>query len=60
MHQEERILKVLAYLNEHNYMSIHDICEMFNVSRDTARRDIVRLINEEQQSGLMVELVYQL
>lgn len=46
MHQEERILKVLAYLNEHNHMSIHDICEMFNVSRDTARRDIVRLINE--------------
>jgi DeoR/GlpR family transcriptional regulator of sugar metabolism len=46
MHQEERLLKVLEYLNEHNHMSIHDICQMFNVSRDTARRDIVKLINE--------------
>ena len=33
-------------LNEHNYMSIHDICEMFNVSRDTARRDILKLIDQ--------------
>lgn len=47
MYQEERLLKVLEYLNEHNYMSIHDICEMFDVSRDTARRDIVKLINQE-------------
>ncbi|MDR3598379.1 DeoR/GlpR family DNA-binding transcription regulator [Clostridium sp.] len=46
MHQEERILNVLEYLNEHNHMSIHEICKMFNVSRDTARRDIVKLINE--------------
>lgn len=46
MYQEERLLKVLEYLNEHNYMSIHDICKMFDVSRDTARRDIVKLINE--------------
>ena len=46
MYQEERLLKVLEYLNEHNYMSIHDICEMFNVSRDTARRDILKLINQ--------------
>ena len=46
MCQEERLLKVLEYLNEHNSMSIHDICEMFNVSRDTARRDIVKLINQ--------------
>lgn len=46
MYQEERLLKVLEYLNEHNYMSIHDACEMFDVSRDTARRDIVKLINQ--------------
>lgn len=46
MHQEERLLKVLEYLSEYNHMSIHDICKMFNVSRDTARRDIVKLINE--------------
>lgn len=46
MYQEERLLKILEYLNENNTMSIHDICEMFNVSRDTARRDILKLINQ--------------
>jgi len=46
MHQEERLLKILEYLNEHNTMSIHNICEMFNVSRDTARRDILKLIDQ--------------
>ena len=46
MHQEKRLLKILEYLNEHNSMSIHDICETFNVSRDTARRDIIKIIDE--------------
>ena len=46
MYQEERLIKILEYLNQHNSMSIHDICELFKVSRDTARRDIVKLINE--------------
>lgn len=46
MYQEERILKILEYLNEHNNMSIHDICKMLNVSRDTARRDILKLIEK--------------
>lgn len=46
MHQEERLLRILEYLNQHNHMSIHAICEMFNVSRDTARRDIVKLIEQ--------------
>lgn len=46
MQQEKRLLKILEYLNEQNSMSIHDICEIFNVSRDTARRDILKIINE--------------
>lgn len=46
MYQEERLLKILEYLNENNYMSIHDICEILGVSRDTARRDIVKLISQ--------------
>lgn len=46
MYQEERLLRILEYLNEHNNMSIHTICEMFDVSRDTARRDIVKLIEQ--------------
>lgn len=46
MQQEKRLLKILEYLKEQNSMSIHDICEIFNVSRDTARRDILKIINE--------------
>ena len=46
MFQEERLLKILAYLKVHQSMSVADICTHFQVSRDTARRDIVRLVQE--------------
>lgn len=46
MYQEERLLKILEYLSISNHLSVHDICKMFNISRDTARRDIVRLVYE--------------
>ncbi|WP_374019273.1 DeoR/GlpR family DNA-binding transcription regulator [Paenibacillus thiaminolyticus] len=44
--QEERLLKIMDYLQRHRTMSVKDICAMFDVSRDTARRDIVRLIQD--------------
>lgn len=44
MYQEERLVQILVYLNEHQTMSIHTICSRFGVSRDTARRDIIKLI----------------
>jgi len=46
MYQEERLLKILECLNISNHVSVHDICKMFDISRDTARRDIVRLVEE--------------
>lgn len=46
MYQEERLLNILEYLNKNGSMSVHTICEMFEVSRDTARRDIVELIKQ--------------
>ncbi|WP_187274096.1 DeoR/GlpR family DNA-binding transcription regulator [Paenibacillus sp. N3.4] len=46
MYQEERLLKILNYLNEHHAMSVMDICSLLDVSRDTARRDIVKLVQE--------------
>jgi len=46
MFQEERLLKILAYLKAHQTMSVGEICTHFQVSRDTARRDIVRLVQE--------------
>jgi DeoR/GlpR family transcriptional regulator of sugar metabolism len=46
IYQEQRLLKILDYLNEHHTMSVMDICNLLGVSRDTARRDIVRLVQE--------------
>ncbi|WP_017812894.1 DeoR/GlpR family DNA-binding transcription regulator [Paenibacillus shenyangensis] len=48
MYQEERMLHILKYLDTHQRINIEEICSLFNVSRDTARRDLVRL--EEQNS----------
>ncbi len=46
MFQEERLVKILDYLKQHKTMSVGEICSFFQVSRDTARRDIVRLVQE--------------
>src|SRR5665647_1739506 len=46
MYQEERLLKILENLNLSSNLSVHEICKMFDISRDTARRDIVKLVEE--------------
>ncbi|RJE86969.1 DeoR/GlpR transcriptional regulator [Paenibacillus sp. 1011MAR3C5] len=46
MYQEERLLKILGYLKEHHSISVVDICSLLGISRDTARRDIVKLVQE--------------
>ncbi|MED3550246.1 DeoR/GlpR family DNA-binding transcription regulator [Cytobacillus praedii] len=43
MNQEERLIRILNYLESHKTMNIKQMCETFNISRDTARRDIVKL-----------------
>ncbi|MGG0301197.1 DeoR/GlpR family DNA-binding transcription regulator [Bacillus albus] len=43
MNQEERLIRVLNYLETHKTMNIKQMCEMFHISRDTARRDIVKI-----------------
>ncbi|UOQ46366.1 DeoR/GlpR family DNA-binding transcription regulator [Halobacillus salinarum] len=48
MYQEERLIEIIHYLKEHQRISVDDICEQFDVSRDTARRDLVKL--EEQKA----------
>lgn len=39
-------MKILEYLKLHHTMSVKQICEQFQVSKDTARRDVVRLVEE--------------
>ncbi|MDQ0860374.1 DeoR/GlpR family DNA-binding transcription regulator [Bacillus sp. V2I10] len=46
MYQEERLLKILHALNEKQMLSNDEICEMLHISRDTARRDIVKLAEQ--------------
>ncbi|HDR8488035.1 TPA: DeoR/GlpR transcriptional regulator [Bacillus cereus] len=43
MNQEERLIRVFNYLETQKTMNIKQMCEMFHISRDTARRDIVKL-----------------
>lgn len=50
MYQEERLQGIMQYLHEHPRIHIETICELFDVSRDTARRDMIKL--EEQGSIL--------
>ncbi|WML50034.1 DeoR/GlpR family DNA-binding transcription regulator [Neobacillus sp. PS3-34] len=48
MYQEERLIAILDYLKMNNRITVEEICTLFDVSRDTARRDLVRL--EEEKS----------
>jgi DeoR/GlpR family transcriptional regulator of sugar metabolism len=47
MYQEERLSAILQHLQQFGRISVDEVCAKYNVSRDTARRDIVKL--EEQQ-----------
>lgn len=43
MYQEERLISIIDYLKEHKRISVDQICSLLHVSRDTARRDLVKL-----------------
>ncbi|MGP4069067.1 DeoR/GlpR family DNA-binding transcription regulator [Halobacillus sp. B29] len=47
MYQEERLVEIVDYIDENRRISVDQICELFNVSRDTARRDLVKLENKK-------------
>lgn len=47
MYQEERLERIVEYLSKHKRISVEEICSIYEVSRDTARRDLVKL--EEQK-----------
>lgn len=50
MFQEERMTLILEHLNKHKRINVEDICKLFSVSRDTARRDLVNL---EKQGSIL-------
>lgn len=48
MNQEERMTAIVDFLIDHSSVRIEQICDMFHVSKDTARRDLVRLEENNQ------------
>jgi DeoR family transcriptional regulator, carbon catabolite repression regulator len=46
MFQEERLRSIIDHLKIAKRISVDEICSLFGVSRDTARRDLVRLEDE--------------
>lgn len=43
MYQEQRMSAIIEYLHTHRTITLDEICDMFTVSKDTARRDLVKL-----------------
>lgn len=64
MYQEERIYQILKLLKEKKTMTNQEIMDYFYISRDTARRDIVRLVNENlavrTHGGITLNDVHQI
>ncbi|SFE06256.1 DNA-binding transcriptional regulator of sugar metabolism, DeoR/GlpR family [Paenibacillus catalpae] len=52
MTQEERIQSIVDYLKRNHNISMEDICTKYEVSYDTARRDLVRM----ESDGLIVRV----
>ncbi|MDK8180101.1 DeoR/GlpR family DNA-binding transcription regulator [Paenibacillus sp. UMB4589-SE434] len=52
MNQEERIKSILDYLKSNIKISMEEICSLYEVSYDTARRDMVKM----EQDGLIVRI----
>jgi len=48
MFQEERLVAIVDFLKMNKRISVEQICALFDVSRDTARRDLVRLEEEKR------------
>ncbi|QAA24070.1 HTH domain-containing protein [Sporolactobacillus terrae] len=46
MYQEERLVTILDVLQKKHSLSVADLCALLHVSRDTARRDIVKLTEQ--------------
>ncbi|MGP3780626.1 DeoR family transcriptional regulator [Bacillus sp. 4A_MP3] len=43
MYQEERLIAIMEYLKQHRRITAEQICSLLHISRDTARRDLVKL-----------------
>lgn len=62
MYQEERIYQILQLLKEKKTLTNQEIMNEFHVSRDTARRDILKLVDEGKaqrtHGGITLHSIY--
>lgn len=47
MYQEERLYQIMNLLRKKKSLSKQEIMSTFNISRDTARRDIICLVEQK-------------
>jgi len=43
MIREERLAEILQYINQKKFVSIHELCKVFSISKATVRRDLNQL-----------------
>ncbi|MGM7701441.1 DeoR/GlpR family DNA-binding transcription regulator [Pseudalkalibacillus sp. Hm43] len=43
MYQDERLIEIKKYLKDHKRITVSEMMERYEISRDTARRDLVKL-----------------
>lgn len=62
--QDERLIALQALLQEHGKVTLGDICQRFMISRDSARRDLIKLTalpgNQRIRGGAMLAVVHPL
>ncbi len=51
MYQEERLYQIMNLLRKKKSLSKQEIMSTFNISRDTARRDIIFLVEQKIALG---------
>ena len=47
MNQQERLVKIIDLLEDTKKLKQEEIADYFNISKDTARRDIIKLVEKE-------------
>lgn len=53
MLKPKRIKQIQDYIMEHNTVSLDELVNVFNVSKNTIRRDIQELVEEEKSRRSM-------
>ncbi|MEG0286328.1 MULTISPECIES: DeoR/GlpR family DNA-binding transcription regulator [Vagococcus] len=63
MNQQERLVKIIDLLEDTKKLKQEEIADYFNISKDTARRDIIKLVEKElverTKGGIQLPVIKQ-